>query len=99
MLNKLIIYFGARSLTHLAVIFLVFSISGSLTIYLSEPVLYYLNFDFYFNSTLLHYIMRILIIFPLYQIVLLIVGFVFGEYNYFIEFEKNTFRKLFAIKK
>ncbi|MAQ07596.1 MAG: hypothetical protein CMN50_07870 [SAR116 cluster bacterium] len=99
MLNKFLIYFNARSLKHLLIIFLVFSISGSLTIFLSEPLIFLLNIDYLLNTKILYYTTRILIIFPLYQIILLFVGFIFGEYEYFVEFEKKTFKKLFSIKK
>ena len=99
MLNKIIIYFNARSLKHLFIIFLVFSISGSLTLYLSKPLILFLNIDYIINTKILYYTIRLLIIFPLYQIMLIFVGFIFGEYKYFIEFEKKTFKKLFLIKK
>ena len=99
MLNKFLIYFNARSLKHLLIIFLVFSISGLLTIFLSEPLIFLLNIDYLLNTKILYYTTRILIIFPLYQIILLFVGFIFGEYEYFVEFEKKTFKKLFSIKK
>ncbi len=99
MLDKFLIYFNARSFKHLSIIFLVFSISGSLTIYLSKPIIFLLNIDYLIETKFLYYTIRILIIFPLYQIILLFVGFVFGEHKYFIEFEKKTFKKLFLIKK
>ncbi len=87
-------YFKAKSLFHLIIIFLIFAISGSLTIYLSTPVLNFFNLNQYIDSSILYFFVRVLLIFPLYQLVLLLVAFVFGELNYFIEFEKKTFKKL-----
>lgn len=37
-------------------------------------------------------------IFPVYNVILLCYGFVFGLFNFFWEFEKKTFRRIFRIK-
>ena len=90
--------FEAKSFKHLLIIFLVFSISGSLTVYLSYPILDIIKFFFQFENSILQIILRIIIIFPLYQLILLLVGIVFGEFRYFLKFEKRVFKK-FILKR
>ena len=77
-------------------VFLVFGISGSLSVYISGPFLDYLNYKKYINNNILQIILRLLIIFPIYQIILLAVASILGEFKYFWNFEKkfwNKFRK------
>jgi hypothetical protein len=37
-------------------------------------------------------------ILPFYNLILLIYGFIFGQGNYFLEFEKRFFRRIFRRK-
>ena len=90
--------FNARSITHLVIIFIVFFISGSLTVYLSFPIINFLEIYKYVNDFFLLFIIRLLIIFPLYQLILICVSIIFGELNYFINFEKKFLRKVFFKK-
>ena len=90
--------FNARSIKHLIIIFIVFSISGSLTIYLSFPIINFFQIYKYIDNLFLLLIIRLLIIFPLYQLILISVGIIFGELDYFINFEKKFLKKLFLKK-
>lgn len=93
-MNKLIKIFKADSIKHLALIFLVFGISGSLSVLLSEPLLNYFNFKSFITYYPLYIFLRIIVIFPIYQLVLIIVAIFFGQYKYFIKFEKKIFNRL-----
>ena len=88
-INKLRKIFKAKSNWHLFIIFIVFGISGSLSIIISEPIIELLKIKELVESYILYTAIRILIIFPVYQIVLLFVGTLFGQYKYFIAFEKK----------
>ena len=66
-----------------------FGISGSLSVIISEPIIKLLKINELTDSNILSLLMRILIIFPVYQIVLLLVGTLFGQYRYFLDFEKK----------
>ena len=88
-INKLRKIFKAKSNWHLFIIFIVFGISGSLSIIISEPIIELLKIKELVESYILYTAIRILIIFPVYQIVLLFVGTLFGQYKYFIDFEKK----------
>ena len=81
----------------LFIIFLVFAVSGSLSVIVSEPVVKYIGLEI-IDNVVLKTIVRIIIIFPLYQVILLIIGTIFGQFKYFWEFEKK-FWKRFIVKK
>ncbi|MAV81983.1 MAG: hypothetical protein CMI90_00785 [Pelagibacteraceae bacterium] len=93
-MNYLIKLFKAKSFFHLIIIFFVFGISGSLSLFLSGPLLIYLNLQNIIKFYPLYIILKLIIIFPIYQIVLIIVAIVFGQFSYFIEIEKKIFRRL-----
>ena len=85
--------FKTNSLYQLIVVFLVFAISGSLSVYVSEPILSFLNYKEYVHNKIFQILLRLLIIFPIYQIILLVIGTVFGEFHYFWNFEKRFWKK------
>ena len=89
MINRLKKLFKATSNWHLFIIFLVFGISGSLSVIVSEPIIKLFKIKELIDNSTLYLTMRILIIFPVYQIVLLFVGTLFGQYKYFLDFEKK----------
>ena len=97
MIKKIKKIFKVESSSRLVVIFIVFAITGSLSVYAGEYVLL-----FFFSETLeknfFYWSMRILIIFPLYQILLIIVGSIFGEFKYFWEMEKKILRRFGLLK-
>jgi len=77
----------------LFIVFLVFAITGSATLFLSEILFSFLNLDDQ-NLGIFYLFLRILIIFPVYQILLIIIGTVFGEFKYFWKFEKKFLKKI-----
>tara|TARA_B100001175_G_scaffold172737_1_gene146592 strand:+ start:365 stop:658 length:294 start_codon:yes stop_codon:yes gene_type:complete len=89
MINKLRKSFKAENNWHLFIIFLVFAISGTLSVIVSGPIINFLKINELIDSYSLYLTIKILIIFPVYQIVLLIVGTFFGQYRYFLDFEKK----------
>ena len=89
MINKLRKSFKAENNWHLFIIFLVFAISGTLSVIVSGPIINFLKINEFVDSYSLYLTIKILIIFPVYQIVLLIVGTFFGQYRYFLDFEKK----------
>ena len=97
MIEKLITLFKVKSLKQLVIVFLVFSITGSLSVVLGEPIINFF-FEDSFKNNLYFWIVRIIIIFPLYQILLIIVGTIFGEFRYFWKIEKKILMRLKIIK-
>ena len=97
MIEKLINLFKVKNLKQLVIVFLVFSITGSLSVVLGEPVINFF-FEDGFENNLYFWIVRIFIIFPLYQILLIIIGTIFGEFRYFWRIEKKILIRLKIIK-
>ena len=91
MLNKLIALFKARSFFHLVKVFIVFGLAGSFSVILSEPILKLIKLDQIITFYPLYIFVKLILIFPLYQITLFGFALVFGEYNYF----KKLFAKFF----
>ena len=85
--------FKTNSVYQLIIVFLVFAISGSLSVYVSEPVLNLLSYKEYVSNKIIQIFLRLLIIFPIYQIILLGVGTIFGEFQYFWDFEKRFWKR------
>ncbi len=75
----------------LIVIFIVFGITGSTAAKLGEPLTLLLGIS---KEFWLFWPIRILIIFPIYQLILLLVGWLYGEFLFFWNFEKKMFQKM-----
>ena len=57
-----------------------------------------LNYDEYIKNSFIKFILNVLIIFPVYQVILIFVGTLFGQFNYFWSFQKKFLNKLFKKK-
>ena len=86
MINNLINFFGASSKFHLIKIFIIFGIAGSLSLVLSEPLLRLISIENFISNKFFYWIIRLILIFPIYQFVLIALALVFGEFNYFKKF-------------
>jgi hypothetical protein len=75
----------------LIVIFVVFAVTGSTSAKFAGPVtdLFSITKEM---GWYIYWPFRILIIFPLYQVLLVFFGWIFGEYNFFWNFEKKMLR-------
>ena len=98
MLEKLLKIFNANSLSHLVIIFIVFGITGSFSVILSEPILNYLRLDKITNYVAVHTLLRIFIVLIVYQVLLIVVGSIFGQFNYFRKIQKRFLVRIRIIK-
>ena len=98
MIQSLISKFKAKSKAHLFLIFLVFGLSGSFSLWISSPILEVLDLKNILNNYPLYILFRVLIIIPIYQLVLIIVASIFGEFQYFWKFEKKILKRIKIIK-
>ena len=78
----------------LVIILIVFAITGSLSLYLSEFILNFLNINQNNMNILFYWFLRILILFPVYQFLLILIGTLFGQFSYFWKFEKKFLKKI-----
>ena len=76
----------------------VFAVTGSSTLYVRKGIFYLLGItpetDFWLRTVL-----YILVIFPAYNAMLLIVGFLFGQFRFAWEFEKKMFGRFLKKRK
>jgi manganese efflux pump family protein len=98
MLNNLIKKFNAKSNKHLLIIFIIFALSGSGSLFLSSPILSAINLEDLITYYPLYFIVRIIIIIPIYQLMLIMIATLFGEFNYFWKFEKKFLQRLKLMK-
>ncbi|MEH6405712.1 MAG: DUF6787 family protein [Leeuwenhoekiella sp.] len=70
-------------------IFIVFAITGSAAGRLSSPLMEAIGLSHEEISSWLYWPIRILIIFPIYQALLLCIGWLFGQFSFFYAFEKK----------
>ena len=97
MLKKLIKIFRVKNIYQLIIIFVVFGITGSLSVILGKILLVKLIGEEFVNNDF-YLIIRLILIFPLYQILLIIVGSIFGQFKYFWEIEKKILTRMGLIK-
>ncbi len=81
----------------LIAIFIVFAITGSASARLSGPLLEFFNIDLDHLSPWIFWPIRLLIIFPIYQVLLVFMGWLFGQFDFFWAFEKKMLSR-FGIK-
>ncbi|MCH8534089.1 MAG: diacylglyceryl transferase [Flavobacteriaceae bacterium] len=98
-MSKLKERWGITSNFQLVIIFIVFGITGSSSVYVGAPILELLsitkeNLPDHFLGISLYYFLRIVIIFPIYQILLVAFGFLFGQFKFFWDFEKKMLSRM-----
>ena len=93
-MQKLKERWGINSNKQLTIIFIVFAITGSSAAKLAEPLTSLLGLTAENTPWMLYWIIRIALVFPLYQVLLLFFGFVFGQIEFFWAFEKKMLSRM-----
>ena len=76
------------------VILVVFAITGSTSAVLSKPILEFIGITKDTVSGWIYYPLYIILIFPVYQVLLVSFGFIFGQFKFFWAFEKKMLRSV-----
>ena len=97
MKSKLIKIFKVKDLYQLIIIFIVFGITGSLSVVLGKYVLINIFGESFLNNDY-YWLLRLILIFPIYQVLLIIVGALFGQFRYFWEIEKKILIRIGILK-
>ena len=71
-----------------------FAITGFSSLQLAKPFLTLIGIPDTFEPHWLYRVLRLLLIFPIYQVLLVFVGFIFGQFSFFWEFEKKMLERL-----
>ena len=82
----------------LGIIFLVFAINGSLSVFIAKPILNFVGITTENLNSFLYYPLRIILIFLVYQFTLIIVGTLFGQKEFFLNFSKKMWSRFGLIK-
>ena len=92
-MNRLKQRWGITSNFQLVIILIVFAITGSASAWLSRPFCEWIGIskeDFGSWFTLI----RLIIIFPIYQVLLVAFGALFGQFSFFWNFEKKMLKNM-----
>ena len=92
-MNNLKKRWGINSNWQLAIIFVVFAVTGSTSALLAKPITNLIGLTKE-NVGYFYIPFRILLIFPIYQILLVLIGFLFGQFTFFWAFEKKMLHRL-----
>jgi hypothetical protein len=97
-LEKLQTRWKLKSLTQVILVLIVFACTGFTVLYLKKPLFWLLGVTEQMNPYLrtLIYVVTIL---PAYQVILLVYGFIFGQFHFFWEFEKKMLQRMGIMKK
>lgn len=98
-MEKLKKRWGIHSNWQIIVILIVFSITGSSSVYLAKPFLSFIqlsraSFPEDWWGGLIYWTLRILIIFPIYQLLLITYGWLFGQFAFFWNMEKKMLSRM-----
>ena len=87
--NNLKTKWGIQSNIQIILILIVFAITGSLSLVVSDPILQFIGLSKDSVNVWIFTPLRLIIVFPVYQVLILIVGFLFGQFKFFWQFEKK----------
>jgi len=99
-MQKLKERWGIDSNFQIIMIIIVFGVTGSSSVYVAKPFLNLIGLnreafpDGIWWGGLVHTTLRILIIFPIYQVLLVLFGWLFGQFKFFWNFEKKMLGRL-----
>ena len=92
-MNNLKKRWGISSSFQLTILFIVFAITGTASAWLSKPFCIWLgitkeDLGYWFTPV------RLILIFPIYQVLLVLIGFLFGQFKFFWAFEKKMLKRM-----
>ena len=93
-MNKLKQRWNITSNWQILIIFIVFAITGSTAAYLTNPVTSFIGITKENLHWSIYWLLRILILFPIYQVLLVFIGGIFGQFKFFWEFEKKMLYRM-----
>jgi hypothetical protein len=98
-MEKLKKRWGIQSNLQVLVIFWVFAITGSTSVWVAKPFLNWIGLeslrdDAFVLNHVIYWSLRILLIFPFYQVFLLCYGWIFGQFKFFWGFERKMLKRM-----
>ena len=93
-MEKLKKRWGIESNIQILLICIVFAINGSFAAWVAKPITGFLGISPENINPILYWVLRVFLIFPIYQLTLPIVGFAFGQFKFFWDFEKKMLARM-----
>ncbi|MGC6431619.1 MAG: DUF6787 family protein [Jejuia sp.] len=93
-MKKLKERWGIESNLQIILILIVFAITGSTASYIGKPILSLLGVTEDSFGTFVYWTIRIIILFIVYQFLLVFFGWLFGQHKFFWNFEKKMLSRL-----
>lgn len=92
-IEKLMLRWKLESAFQVVVVLVVFACTGFTVLFIKKPILHFLagKQEYSVTASVIYY----LLILPLYNLILLAYGFLFGQFKFFWEFEKRFFDRIF----
>ena len=87
--------FKVESNAQLVIVNIVFAVTGTISVYFAGIIIDF--FDLNILNSFLYWTLRILLLVPVYQVLLIVVGTIFGQFAYFWQMEKKMLKR-FGIK-
>lgn len=83
-----------ESLFQVVMVLVVFACTGFTILFIKNPILNFFGVERGGGQGFLNTVLYLLLVLPLYQIFLLIYGFIFGQFKFFWEKEKQIIRRV-----
>lgn len=93
-IEKLKYKWKLKSVWHVIIILVVFACTGFTVLFIKRPLLRFLVGSQ--GDTVLATVLYYLLILPVYNVLLLAYGFLFGQFQFFWEFEKRFVRRILS---
>ncbi len=93
-MEKLKERWGIESNFQIFIIFVVFAINGTLSMYLANPITDLIGISKETTNPFVYWPIRILVVFIAYQITLVFVGALFGQKKFFWNMEKKMLQRM-----
>ena len=85
---------GITSNFQCIIILIVFSVTGSLAVWVAKLILELVGLDKSAVTAWIYWPIRIAIIFPIYQVMIVVIGALCGQFKFFWAFEKKMLIRL-----
>jgi len=92
-IKKLMLRWKLESAFQVVIVLVVFACTGFTVLFIKKPILHFLAGEQ--GDSVTASVIYYLLILPLYNVILLGYGFLFGQFNFFWEFEKRFFNRIF----
>lgn len=93
-LNRLQTKWKLDSLFQVVMVLVVFACTGFTILFIKNPILDFFGIERGGGQGFVNTVLYLLLVLPLYQIFLLIYGFIFGQFDFFWEKEKQILQRI-----